>query len=60
MLGVIARSQYPGLMNHELALPTLLMHSLPPLAGGLALAALFSVELSSADAILFMLTISPS
>ena len=60
LLGVIARSQYPGLMNHELALPTLLMHSLPPLAGGLALAALFSAELSSADAILFMLTTSLS
>lgn len=60
LLGMVARVLHPGLTNHELALPTLLMADLPPLIGSLGLAALFSAEVSSADAILFMLATSLS
>jgi SSS family solute:Na+ symporter len=60
LLGIIARSQFPGLENQEQALPQLLTHSLPLWLGGLLLGALFSAELSAADAVLFMLTTSLS
>jgi SSS family solute:Na+ symporter len=60
LLGIIARAQHPALANHELALPTLLTHDLPLAIGGLGLAAIFSAEVSSADAILFMLATSLS
>jgi len=60
ILGIIARGQYPNLAAPDLALPMLFMHSLPPLAGALGLAAVFSAELSAADASLFMLTTSLS
>ena len=60
LLGAVARSAHPELVNPDLALPTLLMESVPPLAGSLGLAALFSAEVSSADAILFMLATSLS
>jgi SSS family solute:Na+ symporter len=57
---MIARVHHPELMNHELALPTVLMYELPLVLGGLGLAAVFSAEVSSADAILFMLATSLS
>ncbi len=60
LLGMLAHVYAPGLENHELALPTVLMVGLPPLLGTLALAAVFSAEISSADAILFMLSTSLS
>jgi SSS family solute:Na+ symporter len=60
LLGMIARVLHPGLENRELALPTLLAQDLPPLVGSLGLAALFSAEVSTADAILFMLATSLS
>jgi SSS family solute:Na+ symporter len=60
VLGVIARSLHPDLPRHELALPTLLLHDLPPLVGALGLAAVFSTEVNTADAILFMLSTSLS
>jgi SSS family solute:Na+ symporter len=60
LLGIIARALHPDLAHHELALPTLLMRDLPPLVGTLGLAAVFSAEVSSADAILFMLATSLS
>lgn len=60
LLGMIARVLHPGLTDRELALPMLLVHNLPPLVGSLALAALFSAEVSAADAALFMLTTSLS
>ena len=59
-LGAIARSAYPDLINPGMALPLLLMESLPPLIGAIGLVALFSAEVSSADAILFMLSTSLS
>ncbi len=60
LLGMFARTAFPDLPDHDLALPTLLMESLPPLVGALGLAALFSAEVSSSDAILFMLSTSLS
>jgi SSS family solute:Na+ symporter len=56
--GLVARVWLPGLDNPELALPRLLMQSLPPWLGGLLLGALFAAEVSTADAVLFMLTTS--
>lgn len=58
LFGMMARLAHPGLENHELALPTLLMRDVPLPVGSLGLAALFSAEVSSADAILFMLATS--
>jgi SSS family solute:Na+ symporter len=62
LLGMIARALHPGLApgDRELALPLLLVHDLPLLVGSLGLAALVAAEISSADAILFMLTTSLS
>ena len=60
LLGMIARSVEPALDNPELALPTLMMDALPPAVGALGLAAIFSAEVSSSDAILFMLATSLS
>jgi SSS family solute:Na+ symporter len=60
ILGMIARALHPSLPNRELALPTLLASDLPPAIGTLGLAAVFSAELSAADAILFMLATSLS
>jgi SSS family solute:Na+ symporter len=59
-LGMAARALHPGLPNRDLALPTLLTNDLPPAIGTLGLAAVFSAELSAADAILFMLATSLS
>ncbi|MGE3844491.1 MAG: sodium:solute symporter family protein [Vicinamibacterales bacterium] len=58
LLGMIARHRFPDLASPELALPALLADGLPPLVGALGLAAVFSAELSAADAVLFMLTTS--
>lgn len=58
LMGVMARSQFPELENREMALPALLTGALPVWLGGLMLGALFSAELSAADAVLFMLTTS--
>jgi SSS family solute:Na+ symporter len=60
IFGMMARSEFPGLENRELALPTLLTNSLPTWLGGLLLGAIFAAEVSTADAVLFMLTTSLS
>lgn len=60
LLGMMARVQFPDLAQPELALPTLLMQSVPVAVGTLGLAAVFSAEVSSADAVLFSLTTSLS
>jgi SSS family solute:Na+ symporter len=60
ILGMAAHALHPDLARHEQALPALLTRDLPPLVGSLGLAAVFSAELSSADAILFMLATSLS
>ena len=58
LLGMIAYTRFPHLTNPELALPTLLAEAFPVWLGGLMLAAIFSAEVSSADAVLFMLSTS--
>jgi solute:Na+ symporter, SSS family len=60
LLGMLAHVLHPGLESRDMALPALLMYNVPPLIGSLGLAALFSAEISSADAILFMLSTSLS
>ena len=60
LLGMAARHRYPDLPSPDLALPTILTGELPTGVGTLALAAAFSAEMSSADAILFMLATSLS
>jgi SSS family solute:Na+ symporter len=60
LLGMAMRSIAPGLANPELALPRLTTDVLPPWLGALALAALFAAEISTADAVLFMLSTSLS
>jgi SSS family solute:Na+ symporter len=59
-LGMIARVYDPNLANGELALPLVLTTALPVALGSIGLAAVFSAEMSSADAILFMLATSLS
>lgn len=60
LLGLTARHLHPDLTVRDLVLPTLLVESLPFLIGTLALAAVFSAEVSTCDAILFMLSTSLS
>ncbi len=58
LIGIVARTLHPGLERPDMALPTVLSQNVPPFVGALALAAIFSAELSSADAVLFMLSTS--
>jgi SSS family solute:Na+ symporter len=58
--GILARALHPGLGNPELALPTVLMKDVPPVIGALGLAAVVSAEVSTIDALLFMLATSLS
>jgi SSS family solute:Na+ symporter len=60
LLGMISRVFHPGLIGSrtDQALPLLFMHELPFWIGGLGLAAIFSAEVSAADALLFMLATS--
>jgi SSS family solute:Na+ symporter len=60
LLGIVARSQFPDLADPQLALPTLLQDGVPAWVGAIGVAAVFSAELSTCDAILFMVTTSVS
>ena len=60
VLGMVARVRHPGLEDVNLALPTLLAMDLPPVIGALTLAGVLAAEISSADAVLFMLSTSLS
>ena len=60
LLGMSASILYPGLAHRDLALPTIMSQALPPAVAALALAAVFSAEVSSVDAVLFMLATSAS
>ena len=60
VLGIVARSQFPSLGSPDAALPMILVRTLPPAVGAIGLAAVFSAEVSAADAVLFMLTTSLS
>lgn len=60
VLGMIARALHPDLAAADDALPTLFARDLPFWVGALGLAAIFSAEVSAADALLFMLATSMS
>ena len=60
LIGMIARALHPNLSSPELAMPTIFMEDLPVWFGALGLAAVVSAEISTADAVLFMLSTSLS
>src|SRR4029079_841851 len=49
-----------GITDANAVLPTVLTHQLPPWLGAIALAAVFSTAVDTCDAILFMISSSPS
>ncbi len=59
-LGLAGHALLPELASapRDQVLPAVLATAVPPLVGGLALAAVFSAEVSSADAVLYMLSTS--
>jgi len=60
LLGMVARVAMPGIEDPNAVLPTLLKEQLPSWLGALALAAVFSTEVDTCDAILFMISTSAS
>jgi SSS family solute:Na+ symporter len=60
LMGIIARATIPGIADPNTVLPTILTQGLPPWLGALALSAVFSTEVDTCDAILFMLSTSAS
>lgn len=60
LLGIVARVTLPGIEDPNLVLPTLLRDQLPVWIGALAMAAVFSTEVDTCDAILFMISTSAS
>ncbi len=60
VLGMVARVQFPELASPQDALPMVLIYGVPAIVGAIGLAAVFSAELSAADAALFMVTTSLS
>jgi SSS family solute:Na+ symporter len=58
LLGIAARATLPGIEDPNLVLPTLLREQLPAWLGALAMAAVFSTEVDTCDAILFMISTS--
>ncbi len=60
VIGMAARTAHPDLSVPDQVLPFMLITYLPPMLGALALAAVFSAEVSTCDAILFMLATSLS
>ena len=57
-IGMAAHAHLPPLAQAQLALPEMLRYGVPAWVGAFALAAVFAAELSSADAVLFMLSTS--
>jgi SSS family solute:Na+ symporter len=55
-LGMAAAAVVPNLTERELALPVVMKECMPFWASALALAAIFSAEISAADAVLYMIT----
>jgi solute:Na+ symporter, SSS family len=55
-----ARATHPGITDPNIVLPTLLVEQLPAALGAFALAAVFSAEVNTCDALLFMLSTSLS
>lgn len=57
-LGMAAAAVVPNLTERELALPIVMKECMPFWASAFALAAIFSAEVSAADAVLYMITSS--
>jgi SSS family solute:Na+ symporter len=60
LLGIACRGMFAPLADSQQALPVVLMKALPRWVGAIGLAAVFSAEISAADAVLLMLTTSLS
>jgi len=60
LIGMVGRVALPQATAPDLVLPTVLTELLPPWLGALALAAVFSTEVDTCDAILFMISTSVS
>ncbi len=60
LLGMAARVNHPDIASQNLVLPTVMLNELPMLFGALALSAVFSAEVSTCDAILYMMATSSS
>ncbi|HET9452897.1 MAG TPA: sodium:solute symporter family protein [Gemmatimonadaceae bacterium] len=60
LFGMAARVATPGITDPNLVLPTVLESQLPVALGALGLAAVYSAEVSTCDALLFMLATSLS
>jgi SSS family solute:Na+ symporter len=60
LFGMIAKVAMPNITDANAVLPTVLTHELPAWLGAIALAAVFSTEVDTCDAILFMLSTSAS
>ncbi|SPF55316.1 Na+/solute symporter (fragment) [Candidatus Desulfosporosinus infrequens] len=58
ILGMCTFAVFPHLATQDLALPTAMKELLPFWASAIALAAVFAAEISTADAVLYMLTTS--
>ena len=58
LFGMAARATHPELTDPNIVLPTVLADQLPVTLGALGLAAVFSAEVSTCDALLFMLATS--
>lgn len=60
LLGMAARALQPGIADQNAVLPYVLTHELSPWLGAIALSAVFSTEVDTCDAVLFMLSTSLS
>ena len=60
IIGMCAFAAFPQLPNREMALPMAMKEMMPLGISALALAAIFAAEVSTADAVLYMLTTSIS
>ena len=60
LFGMIGRTAIPGIADQNAVLPTVLTQLLPAWLGALALSAVFSTEVDTSDAILFMISSSAS
>ena len=58
VMGMVARVAMPGIESGDTVLPRVLLEQLPVWLGALALAAVFSTEVDTCDAILFMISTS--
>lgn len=56
LLGMAGRAAIPGIDDPNLVLPTVLLQLLPAWLGALALSAVFSTEVDTCDAVLFMIS----